>query len=106
MIQIGVVLVNLVRAKVLSLMLGPAGFGIFSTVDQVVVTVVNLASLSLSFTAMKFMARAHSDGHEQFRRAFAAFFRALSTLALGAVAVATMILVVRPDVFGGDLVPY
>jgi hypothetical protein len=71
-VQVLVILVNLARSKILSLLLGPAGFGVVSTIDQVVLTTVNLAAGSFPFTALKVMARSHSEGEEPFRRTFAA----------------------------------
>jgi len=55
-IQIVIMLVALIRAKVLSVLLGPAGYGVASTIDQTVLSTMQLAHLSLPFTAMKFMA--------------------------------------------------
>ena len=75
-IQVVIMLVALVRAKVLSVLLGPAGYGVASTIDQTVLSTMQLAHLSLPFTAMKFMARRHSDGHDAFERTYATFFRA------------------------------
>jgi antigen flippase len=105
-VQVLVILVNLARSKILSLLLGPAGFGIVSTIDQVVLTTVNLAAMSFTFTALKFMARSHSQGEEPFRHTFAAFLRILGSLAGSAVAVVSGLLVIQPGVFGADLVPY
>ena len=71
LLSIGVVhvltmLVGLMRAKSLSVLLGPADFGVLSTVDQAVLSVVQLGALSLPFTAMKYMSQGHSEGPEQF----------------------------------------
>jgi antigen flippase len=105
-VQIVIMLVALVRAKVLSVLLGPAGYGVASTIDQTVLSTMQLAHLSLPFTAMKFMARRHSDGHDAFERTYATFFRALSLLALIAVGAVSALLVWKPGLFGNDLVAY
>ncbi len=106
LVQVLVVLVSLVRSKTLSVFLGPAGFGVVSTIDQVVVTVVSLSSLSLPFTALKFMARSHSEGEERFRQTYSAFLRVLGSLALGATLIASGLLLWWPEVFGPDLAQY
>jgi PST family polysaccharide transporter len=105
-IQLLIMLVALVRAKVLSVLLGPAGFGVVSTIDQATQTAMQLAHLSLPFTALKFMSRRHSDGHDPFERTYASFFRALLGVALVAVLVLEMLLWWRPAVFGAELVAY
>jgi O-antigen/teichoic acid export membrane protein len=105
-IQVAIMLVALVRAKVLSVVLGPAGYGVASTIDQTVLSTMQLAHLSLPFTAMKFMARRHSDGHEPFERTFATFFRALAAQAVIAVAIVALLLTWRPNLFGADLAVY
>jgi PST family polysaccharide transporter len=105
-IQLVIMFVALVRAKALSILLGPAGYGVTSTIDQTVLSVMQLAHLSLPFTAMKFMARRHSDGHEAFERTFATFFRALVLQGLIAVLVVAALLAWRPGLFGADLSTY
>lgn len=105
-IQLVIMLVALVRAKVLSVMLGPANYGVTSTIDQTMLSVMQLAHLSLPFTAMKFLSRRHSDGHEPFERTYATFVRALSLLAVAAVAVVLALLTWWPGVFGADLAEY
>ncbi|PTB97866.1 hypothetical protein C9993_09160, partial [Marinobacter sp. Z-F4-2] len=53
-IQVFIILTGMIRAKILSMVLGPAGFGIIATVDQVAVTVVQVAGFSIPFFALKF----------------------------------------------------
>jgi PST family polysaccharide transporter len=102
-VQILIMLVALVRSKVLSVLLGPAGFGLVSTIDQTMLSVMQLAHLSLPFTAMKFMARRHGEGHEPFERTYATFLRAIGGLALLAVLIVAGLLSWRPTLFGSDL---
>jgi O-antigen/teichoic acid export membrane protein len=105
-IQIVIMFVALVRAKVLSVLLGPSGFGVVSTIDQATQTAMQLAHLSLPFTALKFMSRRHSDGHDPFERTYASFFRALLGVAVVAVLVLEVLLWLRPSAFGAELVAY
>jgi O-antigen/teichoic acid export membrane protein len=105
-IQLLIMFVALVRAKVLSVLLGPSGFGVVSTIDQATLTAMQLAHLSLPFTALKFMSRRHGEGHDAFERTYASFFRALLGVALLAVLVLEALLWWRPAVFGAELVEY
>ncbi len=92
---VGIVL-NAVRAKLLAVLLGPAGFGIVATIDQLVVTAVQCGNFSVPFTALKFLSRSHSLGQEEFVRAYAAFLRLILLLAAvttaGAMAIAPFVL--------------
>lgn len=106
LLQVLTMLVGLLRAKGLSVLLGPAGFGIVSTIDQVVLTLVYLGALGLPFTALRFMARSHSEGLEHFHRAGAGFTRVLGAMALLTTALALAVLAWRPAIFGADLVRY
>lgn len=103
-LQILVLVVALARAKVLSLLVGPTGFGIVSTVDQTVVTVVQLGALSLPLTGMKVMSFRYGEGAEAFQQEFSTFFRAILVLAAAATAGGYALFVWQPAIFGQDLV--
>lgn len=105
-IQVAILLVNLGRAKVLSVVLGPAGFGIVATIDQVVISVVQLAGIGLPLTSLKFLSHSHSEGIEAFRSSYVSFLRAMASLSLLALGFALLLLLVRPGAFGSDLAPY
>ena len=72
-IQVLIILVNIGRAKVLSMLLGPAGFGIVSTIDQVVLSSVQLGGFAIPFIALKFLSHAHSESHDRLAITFASF---------------------------------
>lgn len=105
-LQVLTILVGLLRAKGLAMLLGPAGFGVVSTIDQVVVTLVTLGALALPFTAMKFMARGHSEGEALFQRTGTGFLRLLTLLAVLTTAVASAVVAFHPALFGGDLLAW
>ncbi|MCZ6767219.1 MAG: polysaccharide biosynthesis C-terminal domain-containing protein [bacterium] len=105
-IQVLLIVVGMVRAKAMSLLLGPAGFGIVSTIDQVVMSVVQLVGLSLPFTALKFLSRSHSESPERFQTAYSSFLKGIALLALIGVVGVSLLLRVKPAIFGADLVPY
>jgi O-antigen/teichoic acid export membrane protein len=103
-VQMLIMLVALVRAKALSLLLGPDGYGIVSTVDQTVISVVQLGGLSVPLVAMKFMARGHSEGQTEFQSAFSTFLRALGILSIASAIIGALVLMIFPAVLGSDLV--
>ena len=70
------------------MLLGPAGFGVVATIDQLVLSTVQITNLSLPFTALKFLSRSHSQGEEKFRRSYSAFSKAMGLLAIIATLVA------------------
>ncbi len=93
-IQLGGIITNLVRAKVFAVLLGPSGLGVVATIDQLVLSVVQIFNLSLPFTALKLLSRSHSLGGEQFRRSYAAFSKAMALLAI--IAMIVTIAVIPP----------
>lgn len=105
-LQAVAIIVGLLKGKALSILLGPAQFGVMSTVDQVVLMLISLGSLSLPFTATKFMSRSHSIGAERFEATTASFLRALGFLSVLTAAVGFVLVSLRPQLFGADLVPY
>jgi antigen flippase len=85
-------LINTVRAKIFAVLLGPAGFGVVATIDQLVLSVSQFSNLSLPFTALKFLSRDHSLGEEQFRKSYAAFLQAIACLAVIATVIAIAVI--------------
>lgn len=105
-LQLLTILVGLARAKGLSILLGPAGFGIVSIIDQVALTLMYIAGLGLPFTALRYMARSHSDSLQHFRRTTATFAHLLVCLALLMTALAAFAAKWWPALFGAQLLPY
>ncbi len=105
-IQVFIILTGMIRAKILSIALGPAGFGIIATVDQVVLTVVQVAGFSIPFFSMKFMSRAHSEGNRRFQTVFSSFLRGLFLLSIMVTILVIGITWWHPALLGVELVPY
>jgi O-antigen/teichoic acid export membrane protein len=69
---------NVVRSKIISLALGPAGLGVVGAIDQLMNTLVQLSSLSLPAVGVKVLSRAHSEDRALFERKYASLFRAVA----------------------------
>jgi O-antigen/teichoic acid export membrane protein len=92
LLQLVVMLAGVVRGKALAVWLGPSGFGIAATIDQLVLTLAQIVQLSAPFTAMKVLSLAHSRGAQPFADTYRTFYRAYLPYALGvsALLVATL----------------
>ena len=86
LLQAGGIVISALRSKLFAVLLGPAGFGIVATIDQLVTSLAQLSNFSVPFTALKFLSRSHSAGEQEFKRSYAAFLR----LMLGLAVVATV----------------
>lgn len=98
--------INLVRSKIFAVLLGPAGFGVVATIDQLVLSLVQIFNLSLPFTALKFLSLSHSLGAVSFRRSYAAFAKAIMGLAFLATLVAVIVIPLNLDYFGSQLASF
>jgi O-antigen/teichoic acid export membrane protein len=99
-------LAGLARTKVLAVLLGPAGVGVASVVDQVVSLVAQLGSLSIPFVGLKFLARARDSKGEETRHIYDALVLVLIVASVTAAAIATGIASAKPTIFGDGLAPY
>lgn len=105
-IQALTMLAGLARTKVLAVLLGPAGVGIASVVDQVVSLVAQLGSLSIPFVGLKFLSRARDASMDETRRIYDALVFLLIAASITAAAIAVAVAVLRPTTFGSGLAPY
>ena len=105
-IQFVAIAIQFVRAKFVAVLLGPTGVGIVSTIDQIVQFTAFAASLSLPLASVKFLSKAHSEGHEPFRRCFAGFFQLLAPLALAVTIITVGLVWLRPGLFGAGIEKY
>jgi len=105
-IQALTMLAGLARTKVLAVLLGPAGVGVASVIDQVVSLVAQLGSLSIPFVALKFLARARDGSDEERRRIYDALVLLLIAASVVSAAIATGLAAVQPSIFGDGLAPY
>ncbi|HEX2721696.1 MAG TPA: hypothetical protein VHM24_02170 [Gemmatimonadaceae bacterium] len=105
-VQLLILLLGLARAKFLSVSLGPAGYGLVSTIDQLVLALISLGAIGLPFAGLKFMARAHSEGQESFERTYVGFLWALASLGVLTAATGITLAVFTPEIFGRELAGY
>ena len=97
LIQVAILLFSLLRAKGLAVMLGPEGVGVIGTMDQLIVTVTQVAAFGIPIAAMKFMSAAHSTSDDAFRDCYAAFVRIMIGLALCVTALGIGVQLFVPD---------
>lgn len=99
-------LANVTRAKALALMLGPAGFGVIATIDQLVQSSAQLSNLSVPFTALKYLSHRHSISDAAFGRAYIRFLRVMMVLTATATVLALILLPRLLAVFDSELARY
>ncbi len=105
-IQALTMLAGLARTKVLAVLLGPAGVGVASVVDQVVSLVAQLGSLSIPFVALKFLSRTRDESPDETRRVYNALVLLLLLASVTSASIAAAVAVVWPSTFGDGLAPY
>ena len=105
-LQLGVLVVMLLRSKVLAMLLQPEGLGIVSTLDQLVQFVAQVSALSLIPTPTRFIARAVNDGLGAVTDMYSALLKLLLVSTAGGAALAAAFLYVDPGVLGSSLHDY
>src|SRR3982751_4895041 len=97
-VQVLTILMQIVRAKAISLVLGPAGLGVVGLIDQMITLIATVCALSLPTVVLRVMARVH--GQPEFGRIYVSFLRAIviaSVIGSGALG---LILAVQPSALG------
>jgi O-antigen/teichoic acid export membrane protein len=105
-IQFVAIIVNVVKSKILAVLLGPAGVGAVSVIDQIVQLVAYVSAISIPFAAVKYLSRSHSLDTDAFQRSYASFFRLLLGLTLVGTVVALTVLLWHPELLGSQLLTY
>jgi PST family polysaccharide transporter len=105
-LQIGVLLVMLLRSKVLAMLLKPEGLGIVSTLDQLTQFVAQVSALSLIPTPTRFIARAVNEGLEAVTGMYSSLLKLLLVSTVAGAALATGLLYLEPNVLGASLHDY
>jgi PST family polysaccharide transporter len=97
---------QLVRTKVLAVILGPESVGVMAVIDKLLAVVSQTASLSLPFAALRFLPEYWRTDPARFTSAF----RAMRNVLLGCTVVATGLALgvtaLAPQMWGQGLQPY
>ena len=99
-------LAGLARSKVLAVLLGPAGVGVASVIDQVVSLVAQLGSLSIPFVGLRFLARARDGGADETRGLYDALVVLLALASVTAAVIGSGLAFLQPSFFGDGLTTY
>src|SRR5258706_557307 len=107
-LQFVTMLFQLVRTKLLALLLGPDLVGAMSVIDKLLAVITQTVSLSLPFAALRFLPeRWNADaGGAQYRDLFERMRNLMLALALGATVAALGVTLIRPAIWGAQLLPY
>src|SRR5215204_4268732 len=98
--------IQFIRSKMVAVLLGPAGVGVVSTIDQTVQFAAFVAALSIPLASVKFLSKAHSEGHEAFKKSYAGFFSLLALLSVVGTVFAAGLVFFRPQTFGAEIEKY
>jgi len=92
-----------VRTKAIALLLGPAGVGIISVIDQFVQLALQLSSFAIPFVAVKYLSKAHSEGETEFQETYASLLSLLLRLGTCGAAISAVLILVFPSLIGQQL---
>ena len=106
LIQVALILVNVIRSKVMAVLLGPQGLGVISIVDQVAQLVGQIAAFSLPFAAVKFLSLSRSKGDDSFQKTYSSILSTLFTLTCLGTAVALGLTLFFPGIMGKEMIGY
>lgn len=105
-IQVLAVFFNVLRSKLLAVLLGPEGIGAASVVDQTAVLVLQISAFSLPFASVRFLSRAHSQGPDAFRRTYSGLISAVVILTSIGAAIGLAVVLFQPSWLGEELGAY
>lgn len=105
-IQVLAVFFNVLRSKLLAVLLGPEGIGAASVVDQTTVLVLQVSAFSLPFASVRFLSRSHSQGQDAFRRTYSGLVSAVVTLTSIGSGLALAVVFYQPALLGAELSEY
>jgi O-antigen/teichoic acid export membrane protein len=105
-IQLLAVVFNVLRSKLLAVLLGPQGIGATSVVDQATALVLQISALSLPFASVRFLSRAHSQGPDAFRHTYSGLIKAVIVLTSIGAALGLVVIYLEPSWVGEEFVTY
>ena len=105
-IQAVAIIIQFARTKVVAILLGPEGVGVVSTIDQIAQFVAFTVAFSLPLASVKFLSKAHSEGHDAFKRSYAGFLKLLTLISVAGTGIAAALVYFRPEVLGPSVEKY
>ena len=105
-LQLLTMVFQLVRTKLLAVMLGPDSIGVMAVIDKLLAVVSQTASLSLPFAAVRFLPEYWRNDPDQFDAVYRAMRRLLLACAGAATVIALGVTVFAPHLWGESLRPY
>lgn len=97
-LQVLTIVVQIVRAKLVAVVLGPAGLGVVGLIDQLVIAVGFITSLSLPTVVLRVLPRVY--GEPAFGRLYIAFLKGVIVASVLGSAALVAALATRPSAFG------
>jgi O-antigen/teichoic acid export membrane protein len=97
-VQVLTILLQVVRAKAISVVLGPSGLGVVGLLDQLITLIATVCALSLPTVVLRVMPRVY--GEPEFGRQYASFLQAVVIASVVGSAALGVALAVEPTVFG------
>jgi antigen flippase len=90
-------LIYFLRTKVIALVLGPAGVGVVSIIDQFVQLMMQLSAFAIPFAAIKVLSKAHSESAGTFKATYAGLLRLLLILGSLGAALGLGVIALQPN---------
>lgn len=105
-VQLLTMLVLLIRTKTLALLLGPELVGAMAVIDRLLAVIVQTASLSLPFAALRFLPERWADEPGAYRALFERMRNVLLALTVAATVGTLVVTMLWPAAWGPELLPY
>ncbi len=105
-LQLVTMVFQLVRTKILALLLGPELVGPMAVIDKLLAVIVQTCSLSLPFAALRFLPEQWARGPAEFRALFERMRNLQLALIIPVAVGALVVTAVRPQIWGEELLPY
>lgn len=106
MLQLLMMVVQLIRTKMLALLLGPEMVGVMAVIDKLLAVIAQTASLSLPFAALRFLPERWASGPAAFQDLFGRMRNIVVALILSATICALGVTALWPALWGTRFVPY
>lgn len=97
-VQVLTIIVQIVRAKAISVVLGPSGLGVVGLIDQLITLIATVCALSLPTVVLRVMPRVY--GEPAFGRQYASFLQAVLIASIAGSGALGLLLAFQPSALG------